>query len=127
MSSSAPRTRSAPFTGSTTWSRIWSSMTSAMRPLMAPRAATIRCSTVEHVRDDPAHGENADDEIAERTEIVVQARHGVPETALQTEPVGQEPERLHAAHDRGDDHRHEGDGQVVVELADRLHEGPAIG
>src|ERR1700693_3511825 len=47
MSSSAPRARSAPLGGSTTWRRIWSSITSAMRPLMAPRDDQMqhRCAT----------------------------------------------------------------------------------
>src|SRR5262249_54845146 len=46
ISSSAPRLRSAPLVGSTTWSRMWSSITSVIRLESAPRAATMRCSTL---------------------------------------------------------------------------------
>ena len=52
-----------------------------------------------------------------------------PEAAAvgQAELVADEIERLQAADDHRDDDRNRRDGHVVVELADRLHERPAIG
>src|SRR5260221_3451018 len=77
--------------------------------------------------DQPARGEEADDGTAERAEMPIDRRDGVPDRPMEAEALGDEAERLDAADGGGGHDRDEGDGQVVIELAQRLHEGPAIG
>ena len=76
--------------------------------------------------DDPAESEEADDEVAEGSKAGVEAEDGSEEAASEMELVGQESEGLDAADDESDDDGDEGDGEVVVELAHRLDEGPAV-
>ena len=50
-----------------------------------------------------------------------------PERAVQIQLVADEAERFDAADQHRHQHRNERDGEIVIELADRLDEGPAIG
>jgi len=74
---------------------------------------------------DPGHHEHADDDEAGRVDV--EARQEGPERPVEVGVLGQQAEHL----DRADEHRHEhrqaGDGQVVVDLADRLGERPVVG
>ena len=51
----------------------------------------------------------------------------IPEPALKIEFRGDQPKRLDPADQNGDNGGDDGDGEIVIELADRLDEGPAIG
>src|SRR5579871_4380378 len=87
----------------------------------------IALETIEGDGGDPAEGKDADDDVAERAEISVELADEVPERSLQAELIADQAQSLDPADDDGHHHGHEGDGQVVEQLADRLHEGPAIG
>ena len=50
-----------------------------------------------------------------------------PPPSVRPELIADEVQRFEAADDKRHDNRHGGYGHVVVELADRLHERPAIG
>src|SRR5579862_2709935 len=82
---------------------------------------------IDEDRDEPADEEDGDDQIAEAAEILVEAGNEAPERTIEAQLLDDETQGLDAADEQGDQHRHEGDGEVVVELAQRLREGPAIG
>src|SRR5258708_11476708 len=76
--------------------------------------------TVEIVndgRDQPAPKENADNEIAERAEVLVQCTDQLPEATFEAELVSEQAKRLDAADQKRDDDRHQRDCQVVIQLA----------
>src|SRR6185437_15897272 len=83
--------------------------------------------TIDEGRGEPAHDEDADDHEAEIAEIILHEADPAPHAAGERELVGDEPQRLDAADDERHDDRNEGDRHVVIELADGLDEGPAIG
>src|SRR5690349_15855152 len=65
----------------------------------------VAVEPVEQHRSKPAGDENADDEIAQRAEIVVEACDQISDAAGESKPVGKEPERFHGADDHRDYHR----------------------
>src|SRR5580692_6680562 len=75
---------------------------------------------VECHRDDPAEGKEPHDEIAERAEVLVEPGYGVPECSLQVKAPYKKPQGLDTSDGQSDYHRNAGDGDVVVELANRL-------
>src|SRR5579875_446877 len=87
----------------------------------------VALQPIEEERDQPAQPEQRDDCIAKHAQIIVERGDGRPEGAADAEPVADEAERLDSADNHGDQHRGQGNGHVVIELADRLDEGPAIG
>src|SRR5262249_22962404 len=59
--------------------------------------------------------------------VDVEAAHERPEPAAEPVLLPDEAEDLHGADEKRDEHRQPGDGQVVVDLADRAGEGPVVG
>src|SRR5580700_1542213 len=82
----------------------------------------VAVDPVDDIGDRPGGDEHADDHIAEGAEIVVERADRAPEPAAVDEAqlIADQIERLKAAYDHGDDDRHGGDGEIVIELADRL-------
>src|SRR3984885_2419089 len=89
----------------------------------------VTVDAVDDIRDPPGGHEHADDHIAERAEIVVERTDRAPEPATldEAQSIADQIERLEAAPDHRDEDRHGGNGEIVIELADWLDEGPAIG
>ena len=65
--------------------------------------------------------------VAKQAEVAIERVDQVPEGAFGMQSSGQQSQRLNPAHREGDDDRYRGNGDVVVELADRLDIGPAVG
>jgi hypothetical protein len=82
---------------------------------------------VDRDGDDPTNGEESDDEVAEGAEVVVEPADEVPESSLQVKLLRHETECFDTADCEGNHNRYEGDGDVVVELANGFYEGPAVG
>jgi len=75
----------------------------------------------------PAQQEQRDDEKAEECQVIVERIDGFPKLARQLELGRDQTERFDAADQCGDGDRNSGDRQIVLELAQRVDEGPAIG
>ena len=73
----------------------------------------------------PCRNEQPDDHEADELEVRRPDRSQWPR--LDTEAVDQQAGEHDDADDQSDDHRQHRDGQVVVDLADRLQERPAVG
>ena len=91
-----------------------SAQRSSRRPKRHTASATAQVAT-----------KRRDDDVADRVEV--DAGHPVPEAAAQAELLGRDREQLDGADDERDRHRERGDGEVVIDLAHGLGEGPAVG
>src|SRR5947208_16699153 len=79
----------------------------------------------QHDGERPRDDEKADDDVADVAEIeVVEVR---PEAARKRELRGGHLEQFDHADQERDGDREAGDGDVVIDLADRIGEGPAVG
>src|SRR6185312_5005360 len=87
----------------------------------------VTAIAVHENRYQPGKHENADDDEAEIIEIIIKHADEVPETTRSVQLIAKQPQRLDAADEHRDDHRHQRDGHVVEQLADRLDEGPVVG
>src|ERR1700722_7669868 len=88
----------------------------------------VPVDAVDDIGDRPGGDEHADDHVPEDAEIVAQRTNRAPKPAAVDEAQlsPDQIERLEAAYHYCNDDRNSGDGEIVIELADRLDEGPAI-
>src|SRR6516225_6122989 len=83
--------------------------------------------SVNRQRDEPTRHKDPDHKVAEQVEMAGRKVGGVPYSSDKTEPFHNQPQRLDRADpdgDRGGDARYR---QIVIELANRVSERPAIG
>src|SRR5579871_1401067 len=73
----------------------------------------ITLQAIDRDRGDPAEREEADNDVAEDAEVVVQLPDKVPEWPLEAELIADQPQGLDPADDDGHDNRNEGDREVV--------------
>src|SRR6266567_9458537 len=76
-------------------------------------------------RDQPRQHEEAYDE--EPGLVDVERRHRAPEPAAEVQFGGEQPEHFDAADEHADADGQSGHGEVVVDLAHGIEEGPAVG
>src|SRR5438094_532768 len=98
---------------------------SATSSTVAAPAAIDTARLPQHDGERPRDDEKADDDVADVAEIeVVEVR---PEAARKRELRGGHLEQFDHADQERDGDREAGDGDVVIDLADRIGEGPAVG
>src|SRR5207248_3890118 len=78
----------------------------------------VALQPIDERGDQPAGGKDADDQVADGAEILVERANEIPEPSLKVEIVGDQAQGLDAAHEKGYRDGNRRDGHVVEQLAD---------
>jgi copper resistance protein D len=81
---------------------------------------------IDRERGEPTRHKDPDDEVSECSEVAGCKVDGVPYATGETELFRDQPQGFDRADNHGDDDRDAGDRQIIVELAERVYERPAI-
>src|SRR5471030_811792 len=90
------------------------------------RHLVIAAKMIEADGDGPGKNEYANDQIPYDAEVAVERRDRLPKWPLQIELAADEPQRFDSADQQRRQDGNEGNGQVVVELANGSGECPAV-
>src|SRR5215469_12367839 len=99
------------------WSRPWPGASVRRRRLSRVPFLFDLAEVPDGQGDDPGEGEDAGDDQAGLVDV--EGGHEPPEPAAEAVVLLDQAEDLHGADEQRDEHRQAGDGQVVVDLADR--------
>src|SRR5581483_1267317 len=88
--------------------------------------AAVSHESVRSRGDNPAQDENTDNQNTNHAKVLVEIAYAAPEPPVHVELIAENSQHLNASDYKGDEYGDRSDGHVVIELANRVDECPAV-